>query len=256
MMHSMKDPLIKCKLICCDVFLREACLFISNSPLVIYPEFTELGSHEQSAALREIIQKKIDDAEGKDFSYILLGYGLCGNALSGIRARSVPLVLPRAHYCCTIFLGSRERFTECFGENLSSPWSSTGYMERGTSYIHKTDTGKLLGLDKSYDDFVKEYGEENAQYLWETLHPEETASELTFITTPETEALGAGCLFEEKATHDGKTVRHLEGNMRILKGLIHGTWNDEEYLIVKPGQKVEGVYDRTLIVQAVDQDCQ
>jgi hypothetical protein len=241
---------VKCKLICCDVFLREACYYIADSPLVIYPEFTDLGSHEQSGVLRAVIQAKIDEAEGKDFSRILLGYGLCGNALSGIEARSVPLVIPRAHDCCTILLGSRSRFCELFGENLSGQWSSLGYLERGSSYIHKTDTGKLLGLDKSYEDFVKEYGEENAQYLWDTLHPADKESELTFIETPETEALGAARSFEKIAAEDGKTVTRIRGDLSILKGLIHGMWNEDEYLLVKPGQRIEGVYDQRTIVTA------
>ena len=41
------------------------------------------------------------------YDAILLGYGLCGNGLAGVTARHTRLVLPRAHDCIGILMGSR-----------------------------------------------------------------------------------------------------------------------------------------------------
>jgi hypothetical protein len=37
-------------------------------------------------------------------------YGLCNLALTSLRARAVPVVVPRAHDCITLYLGSRQRY--------------------------------------------------------------------------------------------------------------------------------------------------
>ena len=160
------------KLICCDVLFRMACLAASRSRNIIDLEFTQLQSHTEPDKLRKQIQEMIDKADSEGvYEAILLGYGLCGNSVSGLVARERPLVVPRAHDCCTLFLGSRAKFTECFANRLSAQWSSHGYLERSHEYAGGTDINKSLGLDKDYAALVEQYGEENAEYIWETLHP-------------------------------------------------------------------------------------
>lgn len=244
---------MKALLVCCEVFMREVSIMIGQSPNTIFPVFTELGAHEQSAALHAQIQAAIDGAEGKGFDCVLLGYGLCGNALNDIRSGSVPLIAIRAHDCCTVFLGSRQRFKEVFGSQLSTTWSSAGYLERGNDYIHRTDTGKLLGLDRGYDDFVKEYGEENAQYIWETLHPEEKNKTLVFIDTAETAALGHRESCEKRALEEGKSFSCIQGDSRLLKALVDGHWTDDEFLRIEPGHRINALYDERFIIESVPQ---
>lgn len=231
-------------MICCEVFLREACLAIARTPHVIDPEFTPLGAHENPERLRELVQSKIDalDRSGK-YEAVLLGFGLCGNSAVGLRANSIPLVIPRAHDCCTIFLGSREKFMEYFKDRLSSKWSSRGYMERDNSYLRETDTAKMLGIDRTYQEFVEKYGEENAKYLWETLHPEDLNNELIYIEIPETSHPEYQERLRAIADEEGKNLRILEGDMRLIRGLVEGDWNEEEYLIVPPGRTIQALYD-------------
>ena len=244
---------MKALLVCCEVFLREVSALVSRSRNSIFPVFTELGAHEQSARLHHRIQSAIDEAEGKGYDFILLGYGLCGNALNNIHARSRPVIAIRAHDCCTVLLGSRQRFKEVFGSELSSSWSSAGYLERGNDYIHRTDTGKLLGLDRGYEDFVKEYGEENARYIWETLHPEEQSKALVFIDNTETAALGYREACERKAREDGRAFTCIKGDIRLLEALIEGDWNHDEFLRIEPGNKINAIYDEQIIIESVPQ---
>lgn len=241
---------MKCKLICCEVFTREASMYVATSPHTIDPEFTPKGAHENPQTLQQCIQQKIQETEGKGYDYILLGYGLCGNSINGLIAGSVPLVIPRAHDCCTIFLGSRSRFVEYFGDQLSTEWSSAGYMERGESYLRGTDTGKLLGMDKNYDQYIEEYGEENAKYIWEMLHPHNDAQEMIYIDTPGTSHLGFLDKIRKIAEEQSKEVRVLQGDMRLLEGLVYGTWNEDEYLMVQPGERICAVYDQHVIITA------
>lgn len=222
---------------------------MAGSPHIIDPVFTAAGKHENAKRLRETLQCRIDEAEAHGgYDAVLLGYGLCGNSTAGIKSRSIPLVIPRAHDCCTIFLGSRKKFAEYFSGNLSAEWSTAGYMERAKSYLRETETGKLLGIDKTYEEYVEMYGEENAAYLWETLHPKAHSSELIYINVPETSHLGFLEKMRSLAAEQGKPLRVITGDMRLIRGLVYGEWNEDDYLIVPAGKEIKPVYDQDKII--------
>jgi len=243
------------KLIACDVLTREVSYCIARSPHTVDVEFTEKGQHEDSDQLRRVLQEKIDSAakSGKPYDAILLAYGLCGNATVQLEARNARLVLPRAHDCCTIYLGSRRRFKELFADNPSRPFSSAGYMERGDSYLHDGDTGRLLGLDRSYQDYVAQYGEENAKYIMETLtlsRDANTDDKVIYIDVPETSREEYVSLCRESAQKEGREFMRVEGDIRLICKLVEGSWSREEFLIVEPGQKTRAVYDWEEIIRA------
>jgi hypothetical protein len=240
---------MKYKLISCEVFMRMACLAVAKSPHIIDLDFTRLGAHEDPAALGEQLQSKIDEADGSgEYDAILLGYGLCGNSIAGLKARTLPLVIPRAHDCCTIFLGSKHKFLEHFSEKLSAQWSSVGYMERCDDYLRDTDTGKLMGLDKDYEELVEQFGEENAKYVWETLHPVIDSDELIFIDIPELSHLGSLESFRALADEKSNKLKIIEGDMRIITSLIYGDWHEDDYLLVQPGKQVKALYDQDKVI--------
>ena len=245
------------KLIACDVLTREVCHCIARSPHTVDVEFTEKGAHEDSDRLRLLLQERIDKTaeNGSPYDAILLAYGLCGNATAQLTARNIRLVVPRAHDCCTIYLGSRRRFEELFSDNPSRPFSSAGYMERGDSYLHDGDTGRLLGLDRSYEDFVAQYGEENAKYIMETLtlsRDANTDNKVIYIDVPETSQKEYASLCREKAEKEGRQFIRVEGSIRLIRKLVEGTWSEEEFLIVEPGQQIRAVYDWEEILRVGD----
>ena len=243
------------KLIGCNVFQREACLCIAESPHVIDIEFTELGEHARSDGLRQLIQAKIDqtDAGGKTYDAILLLFGLCGNSVAGLHARRTRLVLPRAHDCCTILLGSKERFHELFKDAPSTPFGSAGYLERGDYFLRSDGGAATVQVGDAYAAYVAKFGERRAKLIWEKLHPappEGADHTAVFIEIPETAHLGHAARFREKAQAAGKEPVMLAGDLRLIRKLIGGEWDAEDFLTVAPGQKIEGVYDWTEIVRA------
>ena len=244
------------KLIACNVFFREVCAEAAQSPHVFDLEFTEKGDHNKPEYLRALLQEKIDEAasSGK-YDAILMAFGLCGNALAGITGRNARLVIPRAHDCCTIFLGSRERFAQYFMNNPSRPFSTAGYRERGNSTSRTSDAVDTLGLNKTYEEYVKLYGEENAQYLMETLAPAKDKgkeTEIFFIDMPDTSFLGYAEKCRMEAEAEGKTFTCVNGDRRLIRGLLHPEdgWNRDEYLILEPGEKIIAVYDWEEIIRA------
>jgi hypothetical protein len=250
---SLKKLLMKLKLIACEVLTREIGYCAAQSPHTLDIEFTKKDAHDNADNLRTIIQDKIHAADGQDYDAILLGIGLCGNSTAGIKSEKTKIIIPRAHDCCTIFLGSRQRFQELFQNRPSTPFTSAGYMERGTSLMHdSSDFAKGQGLQQSMEEYAAIYGEENARYLWETLHQntEEQNKDIVYIEIPELAHLGFADKCKDWAKLENKNFVKEPGSIELIHKLLSGDWNEEEFLTVIPGEAIEPVYDWDQIIQA------
>ena len=76
------------KCITCEVLARPVYYCAAISPHIIDITLVRRGLHNQPENLREYLQTLIDEEENKKYDAILLSYGLCGQATSGlIRAR-------------------------------------------------------------------------------------------------------------------------------------------------------------------------
>lgn len=240
------------KLICCDVFCREIYEALLNSSSNVFPVFTMKMSHEYPDYLREEIQKEIDNSDPELFSHILLGYGLCGNATAGLKTRGIPVTIPRAHDCCTIFLGSKKSYKEHFSHRPSCRWTSGGYMQDGDYYLRNSEVHKFLGLNKSFEELVEQYGEDNARYIIETLAPKDDSdNQVIYIETPPYEKFDMKARIENEARREGRKFESIRGNTRLIEMLVNGQWNEDEFLIVPPYHIIEGVYDNELVMKAV-----
>lgn len=236
---------MKLKLISCEVLEREAVHCLNETSFEIDIEYTKKSAHEKPELLQQNIQQIIDKSDSYDA--ILLGFGLCGNAIKGIKAKYCKLVAPRAHDCCTLFLGSKKRFNELFEGRESMPWGSIGYCEKDGGYLRETDTGSVIGYDRSYEEYVEEYGKENADYIWASIHPEGNSKDVIFIKIPETYNHTVYQEFEKEMLEDDKVITIEQGNMSIIKKLLTGVW-DENFLIVEPGYEISAVYDKEEII--------
>src|SRR5262249_1758105 len=140
-------------------------------------EFLTQGWHDHPAQGRDELQKRIDAVPTGRYDAILVGYGLCGNLINGLRATHTRLVIPRAHDCITFFLGSKERYQRLSEERPGSYYYTSGWLEclqrRGEKasplnmQFLPTRAGLNTGTESVYDGWVKKYGEEQAQYLME-----------------------------------------------------------------------------------------
>lgn len=252
-MDETNERRLTLKLIACNVFQREACWCLAKTPHLVDPVFVELGLHVNPAYLRERLQSLIDAEDAQDIRHdaILLLYGLCGNAAVGLQARRTPIIIPRAHDCATILLGSAARYQVVFGDNPSCPFSSIGYLERG-SETYRTEGGYTGVIGDTYESYVERYGEDNAKYLWQTLHPIREDEPALFIDLPETsnpEAL-ARARARLESEGGGQAWKIETGNIRMIQQLINGVWPEEEYLVIPPFSITQGVYDLKDVIAA------
>ncbi len=238
------------KLLACKVFQHELEYLTRSLGGDWEVEYFELGEHARPTSLRAKLQARIDAiAEGPErYAAVVLAYGLCGRATDGLQARRETLVIPRAHDCATLLLGSRKTFETYFREMPSTPFSSVGYMTEGNYYF---ESGELEKGD-SYAALVSQYGEEDAQYIWEAMHPrlEGELQPILYIENPEVADSGLLEKCRAKAAEEGREFRLLAGNLRLLRQLLTGPYPEEEFLTVRPGQTVRQVGDWDEIIRA------
>lgn len=240
----------------CDVFHREACYCAATSPNQVDLKFLKKGLHDlEREDMLEHLRKTVGSIDPEEkYEAILLGYGRCNDGLVGLKAKSIPLVIPRAHDCITAYFGNREIFNTYFRNNPGTYYLTTGWIERDLSdgeftqpAYGKEGVTAHLGLDMSKEELVAKYGEENAAYLIDTLYNwEENYSKLLYLkmgVCDETPFIEEG---RRKAAKNNWEFEVIDGDISLLKNLFDGNW-DENYLVIQPGQEIAASNDSEIM---------
>jgi hypothetical protein len=235
------------KLISCEVLFREMCHACAHSPHQVDVEFLPKGLHDLGGTpMAAKIQEVMDRTPEGVYDAILLGYGLCGNGLDGLAARHTPLVLPRAHDCIALLMGSAERHQAYFDGNPGTYYRSTGWLERGKGLQQLTHS--TTGFDESLEAMIARYGEDNGRYLYEEMTRYRAQySKLTFIET----GLEAGGTFIAEAAAEaeekGWSFERLRGDLEWLRRLVEGEWTEGGFVVAAPGQQIAASYDAGVV---------
>jgi len=239
------------KLISCEILVREVCAAVARSSNVIDIEFLPKGLHDiGSAAMMSRLQSSLDRVEQGKYDAVLFGYGLCSNGAAGLTARSSPLVIPRAHDCITLFLGSKERYLQYFNSNPGVYFKTTGWIERSEdkSELRQLSIQRRTGMDQSYDELLQRYGEENARYLWDELcNYVKNYRQLTFIEMGVEPDDRYERQTREEAVSRGWSFEKVRGDLSLIQRFVDGNWNESEFLIVPPGERVVPTYQDNII---------
>lgn len=233
---------MRLKIISCEVLYREICLLAARSPNQVDVEFLPKGLHDmRSVRMRERLQQVINAVDVARYDAIALGYALCGNGVVGLTAPAIQLVLPRAHDCITLFLGSRQRYADYFLDNPGVYFKTTGWIERGAS-----GSQQLFGDSLEMDALVEKYGEDNARYLYEELTAYRTYRQYTFIEMGVEPDDRFERMTQEDANARGWQFEKVKGDIALLGKLVNGEW-DDDFLVVPPGWRVAATHDDTIV---------
>jgi len=228
------------KCLTCEALTRPVYLSAALSPHSIDIELVRIGLHDRPKDLRSQLQAMIDAVPAEKYDAVLLAYGLCGQATAGLAARQAPLVMPRAHDCITLFLGSRERYRQQFEGNPGTYWYSQDYIERrdSASLTLSMGSGVTDNIQAEYDRYVEKYGKDNADYLMEVMGGWSSHyNRAVFIDLEVGGASSVEALARAEAQRRGWTFEHLPGDIGLIRRLVMGEW-DDDFLVVPPGQKI------------------
>jgi len=243
---------MRLKLIACEIFYREICAVVARSVNQVDVEFLPKGLHDiGQRGMNDRLAQSLEAVDEDRYDAILFGYGLCSNGLVGLAARSIPLVLPRAHDCITLFFGDKERYQDYFEANPGVYFKTTGWIERGDQLDQLTSQSVQhnTGMATSYEELVEKYGEDNAQYLYEQLcDTTRNYRQITFIEM----GIEPDEQFEKEAERIAAKnhwqYEKVRGDLRLLTRLVDGPWNDDDFLTVQPGKRIAASYDGRVVV--------
>lgn len=242
---------MRLKLIACEILCRELCAAVAQSPNRVDVEFLPKGLHDLGReGMFARLRAALEAVEESQYDAILLGYGLCNNGVEGLAARTIPVVIPRAHDCISLFLGSRQRYREYFDAHPGTYFKTTGWMERekADGELSQLTVQGQMGMNKSYEQLVEEYGEDNARYLQETFQRAlANYKQYTYITTglgPDEEYARRT---RELADARGWIYERIEGDMSLIRRLTDGPWDGRDFLTIQPGQRIAVQYTEDII---------
>ena len=215
----------------CRVLEDEIAHAASDVPEVVHLEHLPQGLHDDPPRLRVEVQAAIDRVEATTAAdVIVLGYGLCSRGTEGLHTGRARLVLPRAHDCITLLLGSKERYAAYVAAHPGTYWYSPGWNR------HHLPPGperhaRLLA------DYRARFGDDNAQYLMDTeQHWFRTYDRATWVD------LGVGATASDItytcrcADWLGWQFDQQVGDPDLLRALVAGPWDAERFLVLEPGQ--------------------
>jgi hypothetical protein len=214
-----KPDAARCKVIACATVLEE---MLPLMPPGLKYQRLEFGLHNEPDKLKKSLQEAIDAAE-PEITTILLGYGLCSRAVTGLKSDSRTLVIPKIDDCIGIFLGSAEAYNQ------------QHRREPGTLYYTK---GWVEANDNPYDqmgDLVKKYGEARARSYLKTLLKNYTR--LVFINTGNYEIDYYRERTRTAAAELNLRYEEIKGSNALIKKLLSGEW-DEDFVIAPPGKAI------------------
>lgn len=233
--------------IACAILQRECYACAARSDNLVTLRLCEKGLHDIGAKkMTARLQAELDAVDPKAFDAILLGYGLCSNGTEGLRS-SLPLVLPRAHDCITLLMGSKERYMDYFNRNAGTYYQSPGWIEQGDSCLTNPDsTVSQMGM-ATYQGYVQKYGEENAKYLMESLGMTGHYSKLAYIDTGVGDAARYREFSKKEAAEKSFEYEEIPGDLGLLQRMMDGTWDEREFLVIPPGETMRPSHDDKIV---------
>jgi len=213
---------------------KEAYFCAARSKNVIDIVLMEQGLHNEPNKLRSEVQKALDrtcDIQERPYDASLLGYGLCSNGIVGLSAK-IPVVVPRGHDCITLLLGSKEKYQEYFDSHRGVYWFSPGWIETNTQ------PGKER-YEHTLKEYIQKYGEDNARYLmemeqnWMKEYKWATYIDWSLANSEEDKKYTKRC-----AEFLGWNYDELKGNPGLIQRLVDGDWNEDEFLVLRHGEKI------------------
>lgn len=235
-------------IITCAVFAREIYYCAAESKNIIDVIKLDQGLHDiGEEKMSAKLQQTIDAVDSEKYDAILLAYGLCNNGIRGLHA-PIPMVVFKAHDCIAVLMGSREKYQKYFDANPGTYFNSVGWVEEVVHHLDNPESTTMQMGMQQYDEYVKLYGEENAKYLIETLEGGlKHYTKSTYIDTGVGDFPKYKDAVKAEAAERGWEYEEYQGNTELFAKMLAGDWNEKDFLVLQPGDKIRPTYGEDVI---------
>jgi len=249
---SLKAGFMRLKAIFCQVLTREMEAAAAHARHTLDLEAVPMGLHSLGVEMRPHLQERIDAADGRGYDAIVLGYALCGRGTEGLRSGRTMLVLPRAHDCIGLLMGSRHRYKAYFEDHPGSYYRSPGWVEFPAPDLKLEPAfpsqRNPMGDQTTLKEFIYKYGEENGRYLFDQYSTwRQKYSGLAYISTGVPSDAACRARARAEAEQEGWSFDEVRGTFSLLERLINGPWDAADFLVVPPGAAIRARIDESIV---------
>lgn len=213
-----------CRVVLACRVMRPELEYLKKQDDSLEVRYIDQGLHRTPKKMPEIIQEQVDQV-AEYAERIVLGYGLCSYGIEGVRTCKQEIVVPKAHDCIALFLGSLEAYDKAF-----HTWPGTYYLTTGWVAEQKDPLGILS------DEYMSRFDRDTAVWVMS-----EELKNYTHIALIKTGLDGIGPLREraiENARFFKKEYQEIEGSLQYFKKLLFGPYTGDDFFVIKPGETI------------------
>ncbi len=215
---------MRTKIIACEVMKDEILSVPGMCDMDI--SFITMGLHLNPGKLNVELQRQLDSLEG--YTHIVLAFGLCGGAARTLKSKDSTIIIPRVHDCIPLLLGSVKAYESFRSKEPGTFYYSCGWFKGNSTFF------------SDYEGLSEKCGEEDALEIMKEMY--DGYKNIVFIRT--------GHPHEELCIEKCKEIAKLldlcfityEGKKCYIEKLVKGPWNDDEFIILGPGQDLNDSY--------------
>ena len=204
-----------------------ACATVIEEMLPLMPpgmshQILDFGLHVNPESLKTTLQAAID-VIAAPIDAIILGYGLCSMAVTGLKSNRCTLIVPRVDDCIAIFLGSGEAYKAQHRAEPGTYYLTKGWIEAGD------------GPFADYDRLVERYGVEKAEWVLREMLKNYTR--LALINTGQYEMDRYRDYSRETAARFDLRYEEIPGSNALIHKMLYGPW-DGDFVVARPGETI------------------
>jgi hypothetical protein len=198
--------------------------------------FMDYGLHRVPFKMAGALQEVVNGLEQP--SLVVLGYGLCGTGLKGLKAGPHTLLVPRVDDCITLLLGSYRAYMREFQTVPGTYYLSKGWLESGSHPL------------KEYQEYVPRYGEKEATWIMDQQY--QHYERLVFVAHDQADlelyrpqALEVarfcerwGMTYEEMLGSDRYVRRLIALAQHVANNGADASGVDRDFLLIPPGDEI------------------
>jgi hypothetical protein len=226
----------------CSVLEREIALYACGAQHIAHVQFFEMGLHDQPDLLRSTLQTNLDALDERtDIEAVVLVYGLCGRGTVGLAPLRHKFVIPRAHDCISLFMGSKEAYTEHQRQCASCYYYTPGW-NRGRRVPSPE------ALETMRNDLPSRFDADDVEFLVETTREQWAMHDTATYIDLGTDDSEKEADYARKCAHWlGWRFEHLRGDPTLLRDLLWCRWDAKRFQIIEPGSKLGQALDESIM---------